>query len=584
MQFLNLHVHNFLSYREQSFEDIDRNRLTLVSGVNGVGKSAMWDAISWALFGVTARGLKADAVVNRKAKKNCHVALKLSFGGKEYAVERYRKHEEFGDRLRIISKGKVIEKGTLDLTQTWLEREFGIDYELFKCTIMFAQDETFNFVSASNKMQKEILSKIMKIDYDKFLDAAKEELKSVRAEYEKNARDIDILKSNIKEEHELGYKEEFADWENSHSESIDRLKKMMGKKPKAPDTEKLSALRGLKAKIEAKIKELSSKYDEQKSEWHGHRAEVAVIERSLKSMEGLDGECPTCYQEVDADRMGDIRAEKAEKRKKLIAAAEEVAGALEVLKAKIDEHSKNKETVVDRIRKIERDVDSYNVEIERWQEMKEELGLLEAEVNPFIKLIEDEKVQQKEIHKKISELEKQQAKIESDIPYYDFWVKAFGDSGIKSFVFDLICSNLTNRANHYLNAMWNGAISISFDTQKKLKSGDLREKFDCEIIRDGERVDYLTYSGGEKRRISLAVDLALSDIMSDYHGSKFNLLVFDEQTNGMDTAGRKEFMGLLKDLATKKAVFVVDHDAEFKSMFDSVWHVTKKDGFSEVMI
>jgi DNA repair exonuclease SbcCD ATPase subunit len=127
-----------------------------------------------------------------------------------------------------------------------------------------------------------------------------------------------------------------------------------------------------------------------------------------------------------------------------------------------------------------------------------------------------------------------------------------------------------------------GAITISFDTQKKLKTGELREKFDSEILKDGERVEYESYSGGEKRRISLAVDMALSEIMSEYYGQKFGMVVFDEQTGYMDEDGRVGFMNLLREIAREKRVFVVDHDGTFQAMFDIVWRVWKKGGISHV--
>jgi len=207
---------------------------------------------------------------------------------------------------------------------------------------------------------------------------------------------------------------------------------------------------------------------------------------------------------------------------------------------------------------------------------------LETQRNPFEQKRIEALLRQKDIKAKLKLMGERFGVIKEQWPYVSFWEQAFGDSGIKSFVFDLICSTLTNKANHYLNILTSGSVTISFDTQKKLKTGELREKFDCEIISEGKRVDYASYSGGEKRRISLAVDLSLSDLMADYYTEKFNIIVFDEQDFYMDDSGRLAFLKLLKEIAKTKRVFVVAHDAAFKSMFDETIMIVKDGGISRV--
>lgn len=594
MQFVKLNLQNFMSFEDQEFTDLDHNGLTLIEGVNhdaggsnGAGKSAVWDAISFALFGVTARGLKADAVIHRKFKKNCAVDLELWFGGHKYIIRRYRKHDEFQDRFMVMHnkgpKKETVEKGTLDGTQKWLEEEFKIDYDLFKCTILFAQGETFNFVDSGNKAQKEILAKIMKVSYDLYLNRAKKLLADGRTEVARMESEIAMLHSHTKEEHELGYKEELAEWNENYKENLKRVKRLMGEKPEPIDTKKLEGLKDLKKKIEDKlatVKAVAESYYEHK---HETLAAIRQDEASIRSMSGKDGKCSSCYQNVDKSLLAKLIKEKEKKIvvfNEVLAVAEAELTKAEAtvtnLKSKLDQ-------VSDAMREIKTEVLDYQDRLEKYTEAKTEYEEYRAEVNPFIKLVEEEKQQQLEIRKKIVELN-EECEIERDmVPYYSFWANAFGDSGIKSFVFDLVCSSLTNKANKYLNLMSKGSVSVSFDTQKKLKSGEMREKFDCEIVTEGARVDYAAYSGGEKRRISLAVDMALAEIMGDYHGSNFNMIVFDEQTNYLDAEGRKSFMDLLKDLSATKAVFVVEHDSEMKAMFDNVWSIEKKNQVSRLM-
>ena len=79
-----LEIQNFLSIGQGAI-DFDNKGLVLIEGVNedspssisnGAGKSAIYDALFWALYGKTKRVLEnADKVVNNVAKKDCKVTL-----------------------------------------------------------------------------------------------------------------------------------------------------------------------------------------------------------------------------------------------------------------------------------------------------------------------------------------------------------------------------------------------------------------------------------------------------------------------------------------------------------------------------
>ena len=67
-----LDINNFLTMK-QAHVNLNNRGLVLISGVNeddkstdsnGAGKSTLVDALCWCLFGVTARGVTADEVVN----------------------------------------------------------------------------------------------------------------------------------------------------------------------------------------------------------------------------------------------------------------------------------------------------------------------------------------------------------------------------------------------------------------------------------------------------------------------------------------------------------------------------------------
>jgi DNA repair exonuclease SbcCD ATPase subunit len=599
LQFRRLVLNNFMSYKELDENNFDHPELVLiegrnldVGGSNGAGKSSIWDGISFALFGSTVRGLKGDEVISHWAKGDCCAEVEFVFKGETHIVARYRKHSEYGDRLIVNhtagTSKKVVELGTLAQTQEWIENTFKIDFDLFRCTVLFAQGETFNFIDSGNKTQKEILSKVMRINYDEFLSRAKDGLRDVQDRQSEIDRKMIVLNSHLKDDEELGFESEIAEWDEkqkieikSRKTEIAQLEEKLNKlSAELGSVEKFEAV---KLKIDAQISSVQKERDTVKETIGGLQYKMKSMVEEMVRLKKLKAECPTCLQEIDGDRIEKLLKERSKTVNIVSKECEafedkevELRGKLKDFREKLDKVN----AVISEAREKARTAKMVKCALDG---VKEELESVKAQDNPFIKKQEEEKRKQEEIRSKIAKFKKEEKQLLAEIPYRDFWVKAFGDAGIKSFVFDLICSSLTNKTNKFLNLLTKGTVTISFDTQKKLKSGELREKFDVSIVKDGKETMYAAYSGGEKRRISLATDMALSEIMSDFYGSKFSMVCFDEQASYLDTNGRESFMDLLKDLARSKRVFVVDHDAEFKSRFDEVWVAEKKDGVSRLI-
>jgi DNA repair exonuclease SbcCD ATPase subunit len=578
-----------MSYKKAVFP-ISKPGLYLIEGENGVGKSSIPDAVSWCLFGKTVRGLETDAIINRKIKKNCKVETKFQHKSYRYTVSRYRKHEEFNNRLVIEKKGtvtrdiKTIEMGTLAATEAWLVDELGIDFDLFRCTVLFGQDSTFNFVNESNGEQKKILSKIMRVNFVSQHSKAKEELKTITIQLIELDKKLAVLDSH-KGDPAIKYSDDLADWEGTHKLEIMQTKERMNKlytkmrelekEVKAKDWGKIEEL---KAKIEAALVELQAKEKKIQDVLTSRRSTVKSlnmeIDRHVKLMNA--GQCPTCEAPVDAKEcrstVETLRAQVEEAEAKVVEATE----MLNKVTTKRTQYNSKKESLSDAAWAVKQVAADHKRTKDEYTEEKELLRAQQDETNPWQKKIDEEAERQVEIADKIKELTSEVNDLRQREPYLKFWVEAFGDNGIKSFIFDVICAGLTEKSNGFLNKLSNGEISISFDTQKKLKSGEVREKFDCQVITEGESVEYKAYSGGEKTRISRAVDLGLSSIMSDQYGSDFNLAVFDEQTSYLNDEGRDLFFKLLKDISKTKAVYVIDHDAKLKRKFDQVISITKE--------
>jgi DNA repair exonuclease SbcCD ATPase subunit len=133
-------IDNFLTIQHAEIE-LDNRGLLLIQGdnkddssadSNGAGKSSIADAICWANYGVTARGVSTDAVVNKTAKKDCRVEVNLTDGTNDYKIIRYRKDSTHKNTTLVLQRDPnpavipiELHKGTERETQAVIDALIG---------------------------------------------------------------------------------------------------------------------------------------------------------------------------------------------------------------------------------------------------------------------------------------------------------------------------------------------------------------------------------------------------------------------------------------------------------------------------
>jgi DNA repair exonuclease SbcCD ATPase subunit len=154
--------------------------------------------------------------------------------------------------------------------------------------------------------------------------------------------------------------------------------------------------------------------------------------------------------------------------------------------------------------------------------------------------------------------------------------RIFGPAGIRAFVFDGIIRELNARIAGYLSTLSSGSLTF------EITPDDQKGKFVEACRHNGVERSVNALSGGEQRRLSLAADLALSDVVQNRLGITPDCLFLDEALNGLDITGKEAVMTLLQDMATRKTVYLVDHASEMKSAFSEVFKLAKRNGSTTV--
>lgn len=87
---------NFLSIGDQPLSiQLDKSVTTIITGVNGSGKSTFIDMITYALFGKPFRKVKLGQLINSINESGLEVEITFSVGGNDYLVKRGQKPAKF---------------------------------------------------------------------------------------------------------------------------------------------------------------------------------------------------------------------------------------------------------------------------------------------------------------------------------------------------------------------------------------------------------------------------------------------------------------------------------------------------------
>ncbi|HVK02285.1 MAG TPA: SMC family ATPase [Armatimonadaceae bacterium] len=176
-----LQLKNFMSYGEGVPPlDLSGVRLACLSGDNGNGKTALLDAMTWALFGKTRAKSEEDVI--RLGSSECAVLFDFFVGDVKYRVHRQR-----GRKGGAVWELQVWqEDGSLrsltgtnrSETQEQIRNLLRMDYDTFLSTAYLAQGRADEFTRATPGKRKDVLAEILDLSrYDRLEFLAKERMK-----------------------------------------------------------------------------------------------------------------------------------------------------------------------------------------------------------------------------------------------------------------------------------------------------------------------------------------------------------------------------------------------------------------------
>ena len=179
---LRLTLKNFLCYGESAPTlDLEGIHVACLCGQNGHGKSALLDAITWALWG-KARGKSQDELVHHGHDE---MIVDLEFRSRDVLHRVVRRHAIGGGRrrqgttdlqLQIDASGgfRSLTGNSMRETQAEIDKITGMDYDTFINTAFLLQGRADEFTNKTPGERKEVLAKVLDLGfYDRLQEMAK---------------------------------------------------------------------------------------------------------------------------------------------------------------------------------------------------------------------------------------------------------------------------------------------------------------------------------------------------------------------------------------------------------------------------
>ena len=537
---------------------------------NGVGKSTIVNALSFALFGSALTNIKKDNLINKTNMKNMLVTLAFEIDGVSYKIERGRKPNIF----KFIKDGVEKEmsedesQGEGRHTQEEIERTIGISHDMFK-HILALNTYVEPFLALRTNDQRAIIEQLLGITkLSEKAEKLKEEAKKVREEIKEEEFKISAANEANKriEANIQTLVTRSSAWESAKKQKIEKFQASI-LEMLAVDIDTEIDLHKKKKEAE----ELSSEYKSLNRDIASLEKEINTLTKSVNNISKLldsskQSICPTCHQEMDKDTHDKVHNE-------YLAQQTEAQQTLESKKEKLVELKTLAESVSSMIPELP---DTFYDTVEQAYNHKSALDTLgnslTAELescNPYIDQIESLKKDglQEISFEKMNELVKLR-------DHQEFLLKLLTnkDSFIRKKIIDQNLSFLNHRLSQYL-------VDIGLPHEVKFKS-DL----EVEISMFGKEFDFDNLSRGERTRLILSLSWAFRDVYESMN-DKINLLFIDELIDsGLDASGVEGSLAILKKMGreNKRNIYLISHRDELIGRVPNVLKVIKEGGFTSL--
>lgn len=560
LKLLNMQVEGFCSI-PQLYIPFNQNQTVLIKAPNGSGKSTIFSALVWGLYGKTIKGVSdVQTWKEFRTPDYCGTMVTISFqkGTSIYQVIRCQKYEKYledgskgKDRFIIIKDAELLDiKGKTNLQQKLVDI-LGLTQNLFTNSIMFGQGIN-RLIQESNADKKKLFEEIFDLNY---LNIAKgialEDKGNIISQLNEAERDSANLKKEI-EANKATYKELRANEDNFANQIRSERKELR------EDRKRLKARRNeiqpkLGVSLLPKITKLQSELDKLDSSY-----------REAKSVSNIP------IKDFIGNVYTMIQKKAYQKALEALLEVMDAFSTMETIRAEINEKSQM--------------LDNYKEQQQEYREYSNKLTLIDEDLESIDKQLKKlkasklkvlspkYKAQIKDIRKRLKKVDEDYHNKELELENYNWVINdPLGNNGIKAYLFDSSLDFLNSELERYAEIL---GFHISFE----IDLTTTRKEFCTLIERDGHIMDYDELSGGEKQLVDISMAFAMNQALTLSKG--INIAFLDEVFESLSSDNIELVIQLVKEVYKDKTLFLISHHDSLPFSNVKVLEVEKHKGLS----
>ncbi|RLF35885.1 MAG: SMC family ATPase, partial [Thermoplasmata archaeon] len=158
-----LTLKNFRKFKDITIEFPDG--VTGIVGLNGVGKSTIFEAIAWVLYGPVAARTPSDQIKRQGAMPTepCRVELEFVFEGDNYRIVREMTGKNLAASATATVNGKISATGA-ETVSRFIQKKLGMDFKSFFTSIFAKQKELNTLSSMVASERRPLILRMLGID------------------------------------------------------------------------------------------------------------------------------------------------------------------------------------------------------------------------------------------------------------------------------------------------------------------------------------------------------------------------------------------------------------------------------------
>jgi len=644
-------VTNFRSIKNECVVFSNTEGLILLSGVNkceprlganGSGKSSLWQALCWCLYGSGVKGERISSLLTW-GEKQAEVLLEILINGKSHTIYRT------GPPVKIEVDGK-------EKKQEWLDEFLGLTKERFIHSVLFGQgapllpDKTIpergelldevlqlNIWEEAAKragkkctdLEKEISNKegMLKFVEGQLSQIPSEKYIQAQIEHWEGIHQIELESINTK----------LTQWSESRDSQLADLENQMNqwKDEKSGELEaKLQEIQNLEKELELLNAQLEDtpKHDTKKIDKQVKDNESKLIKLQSRYTE-LDTErrlvikprdfwtknnvCPTCLNPITDDikqqhlcaidtKEQEISTEldklKIEDAKNELEQSRQAQKFILASITEVAEQRRNAENNIKRLdsqitasisvaekmgRELETNQNPYAKQFEKLaatvNPYSEQLELARKRKNPYTDLLESNKKLREQLEGEQEIITTAINQVKQSLISAEYWKHGF--KRIRLYFVNQILAALQIEIQGAMSALGLDSWTVKLATESMTKSETVKLGVQILIKSPVAEGEWTSWSGGESQRLRLGIAMGFGSLIQRAAGCFWNLEAWDEPGQHLSEQGMEDLLEALRYRAEalKKSIYVTHHSALIYSGFTEIWTAVKDEGGSRII-